>query len=79
MRAGRRHSSKVFSIARNIRLQNNVYEYKDNKVWNFDNMFLFKNAYQKELLLDGISELPSCVTGFVPDEPDLMFTCGTVS
>jgi hypothetical protein len=38
---GRRHSSKIFSIARNIRLQNNVYEYKDNKKWDLNNMFTF--------------------------------------
>lgn len=59
-----RHSSKVFSKARNFRM-NQVYKYTKNKAWDYDNMFEFETKEFEQLMEKGINNIIPTNTMFI--------------
>lgn len=70
------HSSTIFSLARNFRLQTEVYKYHDVKTWDLDSIFDFKDDAAKHFLLQH-KHLTEILQNFVPEEKETVFKNST--
>ena len=69
---GRRHSSKIFSLARNMRI-NQMYKYAEVKRWDFENIFKYESdEIKQEITFNKRNLFPGEYINYVPEREELM-------
>ena len=74
-RGQQRHSSKIFSLARDLRM-NQIYKYEEQENWTWDKKFEFENEGQWELCgAKGASEIMPTeeMQRWIPELQELIF------